>query len=366
MDPGIVCQTCGDPFPKKGFPYLCMKCGGIYDLAGPPNFSPPDPRRMGMWRYHRSFALPENLNGCSLGEGGTPLIWEPFGRSRIAVKQEHLNPTGSYKDRGTTILASHLMARKVHSVVEDSSGNAGASLAAYAARAGIHASIFIPESASGPKRKQIEAFGAKIFRIPGPRAEAARAVREAVAKGAIYASHAYQPFGLYGIATIAYEICEQIQTSPGTIITPVGHGGLLWGIIWGFRALLASGRVKTMPFFVGVQANACAPIVKAFKKGSGIFDPCREGNTLAEGVKVTNPSRGKAMLDYLLPDRGSFLGVSETDIQKGHQELAHRGFFVEPTSAIVWNALKSVYNKVPEPIVLILTGSGLKHQFIYP
>jgi threonine synthase len=148
-----------------------------------------------------------------------------------------LNPTGSFKDRGSAVLVSALKAAGVEEVVEDSSGNAGASLAAYAARAAIQARIYVPEYASGPKRLQISAFGAQVVQIPGPRSATAEAVQREAKEGIAYASHAYLPHGIAGIATIAFEIAEQLKGSPGTVITPVGHGTLLLGLHRGFHAM---------------------------------------------------------------------------------------------------------------------------------
>ncbi len=362
MSPKIVCQSCGAPYPEKGAPFVCMSCGGIFDYDDSPDFFSRSSNGMGMWQYRRSFEVLENSPMCTLGEGSTPLIWDTYKGQTIGFKQEHLNPTGSYKDRGTSVLVSHLLARGVTSVVEDSSGNAGASLAAYAARSGLKSRVFIPESASGPKTAQIAAFGSEVVKVIGARSEAAKAVRTAAEQGVVYASHAFMPFGLLGIATIAYEIYEQAKSLPGTIIAPVGHGGLLWGMIRGFEGLLKAGKIKSMPFFVGVQAEACAPLVNAYTSKSSDISACKESQTLAEGVKVTEPVRGSALLKYMKTERGLFMGIEEAEIATGYSELARRGLFVEPTSALVWNALELVYNRVPDPIILVLTGSGLKFQ----
>ncbi len=360
----FCCQICGSVYPKKGTPFLCGKCGGVFDLCDLPavDFQAKDQQLGGMWSYRNTFGLSKNDVAITLGEGSTPFVWETYQNRKIGIKQEFLNPTGSYKDRGTSLLVSHLLARGVSSVIEDSSGNAGASLAAYTARAGMHARVYVPASASGPKLKQISAHGADLVIVEGPRENAAKAVRLAANQGEVYASHAFMPFGLLGIATIAYELLEQMNMVPGTIIAPVGHGGLMWGIIRGFHALMQSGIIKTMPFMVGAQASACAPLVAAFEAGKTDAEEYEEKATLAEGVKVVRPVRGKALLEHMRSDRGMFIKVEEEEIMTGFQELALRGFFIEPTSALAWNALKTVYNKVPEPIVLILTGSGLKFQ----
>jgi threonine synthase len=316
----------------------------------------------GIWRYREMFGLPEQAPVVSLGEGQTPLVWEPDMGRKIAFKLEYLNPTGSYKDRGTALLVSTLLAWGADSAVEDSSGNAGASFAAYAARAGIAARVFVPDYASGPKRAQIAAYGAQVVRILGARSQAAEAVRRAAEQGAVYASHAYLPFGLPGYATTAYEVVEQLGEAPGTVITPVGHGSLLLAMGRGFEALRNAGVIAEVPAMVAVQARACAPIWAVFTAGAAGMSWTTEGETAAEGVRIAHPFRGDAVLAMVEATRGTILAVDEADILPGRESLAQRGYYVEPTSAIVWPALEQLLDQAREPIVVILTGSGFKYQ----
>jgi threonine synthase len=298
----------------------------------------------------------------TLGEGGTPLLWSQAFDRQVAFKLEYQNPTGSFKDRGSAVITSLLLAHQVSQAVEDSSGNAGASFAAYAARAGLKAKIFIPESASGPKRAQIEAYGAQVVPIPGPRSNAAEAVQQAAQQGLVYASHAYLPHGLLGYATIAYELIEQLGQPPGTVIAPVGQGNLILGIGRGFSALNEAGRVAHLPCLVGVQARACAPLWAVSKYGAVGLAWVTEGETLAEGVRLKHPVRGDLVLQVVEASHGLFVAVEEENILTGRDHLALLGLYVEPTSALVWDALSQVVGRVPEPIVAILTGSGYKFQ----
>jgi threonine synthase len=304
--------------------------------------------------------LPEEAPVISLGEGDTPLIWSPAFDGRVAFKLEFLNPTGSFKDRGTALLVSFLRSRSVTVAVEDSSGNAGASFAAYAAAAGIQARVFVPASASGPKRAPIEAYGAEIISVPGPRSKAAEAVQLAADQGAVYASHAYMPHDILGYTTIAYELFEQLGQAPGTVLAPTGQGTMLLGIGRGFEALHQAGVIDEMPSLVGVQAAACAPLWGMFTYGPAHLEHISEGETLAEGVRIQHPLRAEALIQLVQATQGRFVGVEEQNILSGRDELARRGLFVEPTSAIVWDGLTQVIGYVPEPIVTILTGSGLK------
>jgi threonine synthase len=361
----VHCVNCHLPLPEEGLPYRCPECGGIFDFVAQLGFDPHlvEPEQPGIWRYRHTFALPTGAPVVTLGEGDTPLVWgETFGH-RVAFKCEHLNPTGSFKDRGSSPIVSLLDSKGVSAVVEDSSGNAGSSLAAYSARAGLQARIFMPDTASGPKRNQIEAYGAEIVLVQGPRSNAAEAVQLAVDRGAVYASHAYLPHNMPGYATIAYELVEQLDSPPGTVVLPVGQGGLFLGLGRGFEALQKADRISQMPNLVGVQARACAPLWALFTYGPAGLSWVAEGQTVAEGIRVRHPLRGDALLQMVTDYQGSFLVVDEDEIQLGRQRLARRGLFVELTSAVVWGALDQIVGKVPEPIVIILTGSGLKNAY---
>lgn len=354
---GIDCLNCGRPYPEMGTPYRCPACGGIYDQSEPFAFAAAA-ALPGIWKYQASFGF--SADPVSLGEGNTPLLAAPaFGRE-IFLKCEFANPTGSFKDRGSALLSAFLRSRGAARAGEDSSGNAGASFAAYAARAGIQAQIFVPASASGPKRAQIEHYGAQVVVVPGARSEATRAAELAAEQGAVYASHAYLPFNLPGYATCAYEIVEQLGGAPGAVVVPAGQGGFLLGLGRGFEALLRAGRIGKMPRLIGVQASACAPLVALARMGIPGLGFVTEAPTLAEGVRVRTPLRAEAVLRMTESSGGKFIAVDEPLILPGRDALAHLGFYVEPTSALVWAALEEARSELPDPIVLVLTGSGYK------
>ncbi|HEY9153101.1 MAG TPA: pyridoxal-phosphate dependent enzyme [Anaerolineales bacterium] len=341
----VVCLNCGQPYPDSGAPYKCPNCGGLYDYVEP-----------FVYNLSRS-AL--RMDSVSLGEGNTPLISaKVFGRE-VYFKCEYLNPSGSFKDRGTAALVSFLRSRGIKEAIEDSSGNAGASFAAYAARAGIKARVYVPDSASGPKRAQIEAYGAELIPISGPRSRASEAVMQAAESGMVYASHAYLPFNLPGYATCAYEIYEQLGREPGAVILPAGQGGFLLGVARGFESLLRADRIQKMPMIVGVQASACAPLYALWKNGT--MDDIEESPTLAEGVRNRWPVRAEAVVEITRRSGGRFTAVDEASILPGRDALARLGFYVEPTSAIVWDALEKSVANLSDPVVVVLTGSGLKY-----
>ncbi|MEJ2137716.1 MAG: pyridoxal-phosphate dependent enzyme, partial [Desulfofustis sp.] len=332
----FACLDCGEP--HRGVSHFrCQSCGGIYGLRAGIHF---DPKRIettqpGIWRYRQTFGLPENAPVLHLGEGGTPLVAAEVDGFPIWLKLESSNPTGSYKDRLASVMVSLLAAEGVESAVEDSSGNAGAAFAAFCARAAIQARVFIPESAAGPKRAQIERFGAEVVAVPGPRQAAAEAVLAEADRGAVYASHAFLPHGLTGVATIAYELVDQLGCAPGVVITPVGHGGLLLGIVLGFQAMQAAGVIKGLPNFIGVQAAENAPLWAASK--SQQFQP---GNTIAGGIAVTDPVRAPELLKLHRMGVVNIGTVNEEEIRAGQRVLTHQGFDAELTSSVVVDAYR--------------------------
>ena len=360
----IACTNCGRAYPETGVPFRCPACGGLYDSSSPLGYDPAqvDLSQPGIWRYRHTFGFSPDLEPVSLDEGQTPLRWARAFRRKIAFKCEYMNPSGSFKDRGSALIAAFLKGRGAREAVEDSSGNAGASFAAYAPRAGMRARIFVPAAASGPKRRQIETYGAELVPIPGTRTDVAEAVKKEAEAGAAYASHAYLPFNLPGYATAAYEIYEQLGQMPGAVIVPAGQGGLLLGLARGFESLRIAYSLSIMPKMVGVQARVCAPLWAMFTAGSAGLGFVAENPTLAEGVRVRYPLRGDAVLAAMAASRGSMCVADEPEILPARKALARLGFDVEPTSAIVWSALEQMLENLPDPVVVVLTGAGYKYE----
>jgi threonine synthase len=357
------CTQCGAPYPSDGLPYRCEKCGGLFDIRSVPTLQPSDidPTKPGLWKYWKTFGLSHYPQDLFMGEGNTALVWDNIDGKKVGYKLEYQNATGSYKDRGSSVLTAHLLERNIQTVVEDSSGNAGASLAGYCARSGIHAKIYVPESASGPKRQQIERYGAELVPVPGPRSEAAKQVLQAIQSDIPYASHAYLPFGMAGIETIAYELWEQCDGKVGSVIVPVGHGSLLLGIMRGFNSLYLSGVLEELPMFFGVQAGNCAPVYLDFigkKRTSRLLS----NPTVAEGVRVSEPVRAAEIIKGIKKNNGKIIAVDEENILVSRNQLAKRGIYVEPTSAIVWSAFEVIKSEIPEPVIMIMSGSGYKYS----
>ncbi len=355
----LVCTHCRVSHPFDPSRVRC-DCGGVIEVEGGPTFDPArtDKGRYDLWRYLHAIPLPAGVEPVTLGEGWTPLLPARWKGVEVLLKCEFLNPTGSFKDRGTTVMVTGLAGAGVDQVVEDSSGNAGSSLAAYGARAGIRAAIYIPAYSSPAKKSQIAAYGATLVPIPGPRQRAAQAVLEA-AKKSVYASHVYHPLIQHGMKTVAFELYEQLGGRADlSIILPVGHGSLLLGLARGFAELAAAGCISRLPRLFGVQAAACAPLAAAWERGAAEPLPVEEKETIAEGVRIAVPVRGRAILAAVRESGGEIIALPDTEVEKARLDLAHQGFYVEPTSALAVAALDHLHPT--GQVVAVLTGSGFK------
>lgn len=362
----FVCTSCGEIFPLDTRDWRCA-CGGQFDLERWPAFEAGliDAAQPGLWRYWRLLPLEPGWKPVTLGEGNTPLLPLEWQGWDLYFKLESVSPTGSFKDRGASVLVTALRGLGIGRVVEDSSGNAGASLAAYAARAGISCEICVPDMAGGSKLAQMAAYGAEVIQIRGKREYAALAAWAAAAHGAFYASHVYSPFFLAGVETVAYELWEQLgHRAPGALILPVGNGTLLLGAYRGFQRLHQAGLIERLPQLHAVQAAACAPVYKAYRNGREAVEPVAPCQTAASGIAIGQPVRGGQILAAVRTTGGAVLSVAEDQIQQARNQLARQGFYVEDTSAVAIAALTELL-ETPEaagsgPLVVLLTGHGLK------
>jgi len=316
-----------------------------------------------VWRYHKALLVPRE-HAVTLGEGWTPLIdgvWEGL---PVRFKLEFLMPTGSFKDRGMTALVTYLKRCGIEHVLEDSSGNAGASLSAYAAAAGMRCRILVPETASYPKIAQIAACGADVVTIRGSRQDVADAAL-VMSREIFYASHNWQPFFVEGTKTLAYEIWEQLDfRAPDNVVVPLGYGSNVLGCERGFSELLRNGEIGRMPRIFGVQAANCAPYYTAYRSGGEALVPTAITSTIAEGIASSKPTRVAEVLRAVRSSGGSIVAVSEEEIVAALGTLARMGLYVEPTSAAAAAGLSQLIGAGAidpgETNVLVLTGSGLK------
>jgi threonine synthase len=322
-----------------------------------------DPSCHSVWRYAKALRV-ERAHAVSMGEGGTPLVPGEWHGAPVLYKLEFMMPTGSFKDRGMTVMISYLRSRGIDRVLEDSSGNAGASLAAYAAAAGMQCRILVPETASYPKIAQIAAAGADVVTIKGSRQDVAEAALRQSAE-IFYASHNWQPFFVEGIKTLAYELWEQLGfAAPDNIVVPLGYGSNVLGADIGFGELQRRGEIERRPRIFGVQAARCAPFVATFQAGAEGLVPTEIASTIAEGIATARPTRVAEVLRAVRDSGGSIVAVEEAEIVEALRDLAGRGLYVEPTSAVAAAGLSRLLLSgaiLPhERTVLVLTGSGLK------
>lgn len=297
-----------------------------------------------------------------MNEGLTPLEEIKFNGYRVLLKIDYLFPTGSYKDRGATVLISKMKEWGVHKVVEDSSGNAGSAIAAYCAKAGIECEVYVPNSTSSGKFIQIQTYGATLKKIQGSREKTAEKAMEAASK-VPYASHCWNPFFLHGTKTFAFEVWEQMGwRTPDTLVLPIGHGTLFLGAHLGFKELKEAGMIKRIPKMVGIQSASCAPLYQAFRKGWRETQTIAKRETVAEGIAIAKPVRGRQILEVIRETGGEVLTVMEKEIKETLKEMGRKGHFIEPTSAATIAGLKKYLRKKSrrETVVSTLTGMGLK------
>lgn len=360
----LRCRRCNQPVPWPPSNPRCPRsaCRGPLQPIHNIKFDATlvEPTQHGMWRYrHMLPPLPDEP--ITLGEGWTPLLNFRRKPYRILIKNDSVNPTDSYKDRGAAMLVNSLGDAKV--VIDDSSGNAGAALAAYAARANVHTRIYVPANARGAKLDQIARYGAEIIPVDGNRDEVARITEEASEDPKVfYASHVWHPGYVLAVQTIAWEIWEQLgRKAPDWVVMPAGNGAILRGVRWGFRALQKGKLIGKLPRLVAVQSANCAPLV-AFRSGDYRPNYFEADPTVADGVAVPNPPLIDAMAAAVKKSKGRVVAVPEDEILPARDELARHGFFVEPTSALSFAALPYFEKKIKpdQTVVIILTGHGLK------
>jgi threonine synthase len=314
-----------------------------------------------MWRYSEGLPVDERF-AVSFEEGFTPLLPVDIDGREVLVKQEQLFTTGSYKDRGASVLISKARELGIEEVVEDSSGNAGAAIAAYCAKAGIVCRVFVPEETSPGKLAQIAFYGAKLVKVPGGREAVASAALKA-AEDVYYASHSWNPFFFHGTKTIAFEIAEQLGwRAPDTVILPVGNGTLLLGAYIGFTELMKAGMIGAVPKLVGVQAAACAPLAEGFSAGGGEAARIFPEKTMAEGIAIAKPVRGGQILAAVRKTGGGFITVTDGETEAALILAGRRGYYIEPTSgAALAGVMEYLRTARPdEGIVTVFSGHGLK------
>jgi len=366
------CSRCDERLSADDLPGVCPKDAGTlwvrYDLArlrGNPPDKALEPHRAGMWRY--SGVLPE-AEPVTLGEGFTPLL-----RSRqhanAWIKDEGVNPTGSFKARGLSMAVTMARAYGRKRLAIPTAGNAGSALAAYAAAAGLEAHIFMPRDVPQANLLECRAYGANVTLVDGLISDCGRMVAErARAEGWHDVSTLKEPFRVEGKKTMGYEVAEQMGWRlPGAIIYPTGGGVGLLGMWKAFEEMQALGWIgQQRPRMIAVQAEGCAPIAKAWKEGKAKSDPWPNAHTLAAGLRVPKAYGDDLILKILRESQGTALAVSDAEIMDALGWWAREeGIFAAPEGAASLAAyrqlLASGFLKSSDSVVLFNTGSGLKY-----
>ncbi len=359
----FICSKCGKRVPASTRAAQC-ECGGLWDL----DFQAPafdrnkiDRSQWSMFRYRAFMALEdESWRDITLGEGMTPVVSLDPG---VLLKMDYYMPTLSYKDRGAAALIAHCKAIGVTDVVQDSSGNAGNSVAAYCGRAGIRCEIFVPEGTSPKKIDMIRAHGAVCTVVPGSRDHCADVCRAKVRQeGKYYANHVYNPFFYEGTKTYVYELYEQLGRIPSHLVIPVGNGTLFLGAVHALEELLAAGCIDRMPQIIAVQSERCDPLLRAAEQGLDQPADVKPTPTMAEGIAIGKPMRGEEILCYVRQYQVRFVHAPEDRILEARAYLASKGVYCEHTTAANYAAYLrycELYGR-PDECVITMCGAGLK------
>ena len=356
-----LCPDCGKKFSLAERIFRCS-CGSFLEVTRSGFFSKKDlkNREFTIWRYREAFGLPGSVKPVSLGEGRTPIIQKRVEEIDLLFKLDFLQPSGSFKDRGASVLLSLVRHLGIKQAVEDSSGNAGAAVSAYAAAAGIQCTVYVPAYTPDGKLTQMRLYGSEVVKVPGKRQDANQAVIEA-SKHSYYASHLWHPLFVMGLQSAAFEIWEQLEGRiPERIILPIGGGGFCEGLYLGFVAMKKAGFIREYPQLIGVQAEKCPPIHRAFQRGLPDFLEMEVEGTVAEGIAVQRPPRARAVLKALRESGGFTIGVQEEEIFSAEKVLFSLGLFVEPTSASALAGWFKMPLKERRRTLILLTGNGLK------
>jgi threonine synthase len=400
----LECINCSRKFPLSSGPFICPDCGEefvgpvrviigveevIYDFTGFPLSREELTARSdrSIWKFREFLPVRDPKNIVSLGEGGTPLLHtrnlsQYWGAKNIYVKNESSNPTGSFKDRETSVMISMAREFGVKAVTITSSGNAGGAVAAYANAACMDAYCFVPVSfsPSGKRSGYIAYNPTALIGMHGFYEEiSAIAIELGLRRGWYITNHGFNPYRMEGDKTIAYELCMDLGwRAPHNVIVPTGSGGNLAGEWKGFKELYELGWIDSLPKMTAIQVEAGAPLVKAFERGLDKAIPDLEaGESIADGVVSIYDDYAVQALQTIRESGGTAITVSDKEILKAERLLAKKeGIFVEPSSAVaVAGAQKLIEQGTIEPeelAVIITTATGLKNPdlmldgFTYP
>ncbi|ACS34579.1 threonine synthase [Thermococcus gammatolerans] len=351
----LKCSICGKTYDK---PLQRCGCGEPVEFElfeGEPYIG------KSVWERFWDFWPLEPALDFSLGEGDTPLVKSRLGDEfgiKLYLKNETVNPTWSFKDRGTFLAMSYALKAGYKTVGTVSTGNMAASVSAYATRFGLKAKILVSESAGDEKLKAVSVYGGEVIRVHG---DYGRLYFESLKLGerlGVYFMNSDNPLRIEGYKSIAFEIAEEI--SPDYILIPTSSGGLFRGVAKGFIELYKSGLIEGLPKLIAVQAEGCSPICMAFREGREKVERFENPRTIAKAIANPYPPSGNALLKLLREFGWGCVSVSDDEIRKAQERLAREGLFVQPASATGIAALEKLNLPEGAKVVSVLTGSGLK------
>jgi len=374
------CINCKTTYGIDEIVYFCKKCGDVLEIKS--DFKELSEvlresdwmsKPLSVWRYRNLMPIHEATKIVTLGEGGTGLhrsdhLAKELGLNNLYVKNEGENPTGSFKDRGMTVGVSKAVELGARHVICASTGNTSASLAAYAARAGIKCTVLIPSGkiAYG-KLSQAMIHGAKVLQVKGNFDQALEFVLKIAEKHRdIYLLNSINPFRIEGQKSLGYEICEQLKNeAPDRIVIPVGNAGNISAVWKGLTEFYELGFIKKLPKMTGIQAEGSAPIAQAIKTNSKKIVPVEHPETIATAIRIGAPVSWKKAVNAIYESKGTAETVTDNEILDAQKILARiEGIFVEPASAASIAGLRKLVKKgvisKNERVVCITTGHGLK------
>ncbi len=375
-----VCISCGAKYDLTDVIYTCRRCGDIlevkydYDLVGA-SLKKSNWRTvpLSLWRYRDLMPIQVSSKIVSLNEGGTGLhqckrLASKLGLEQVYAKNEGENPTGSFKDRGMTVGVTKALELNMKTVICASTGNTSASLAAYAAKAGLYCIVLIPSGkiALG-KLAQAMVYGAKVVQVRGNFDQALNLVLELSEKNRdAYLLNSINPYRLEGQKSLAYEVCDQLNGEPpDRVIVPIGNAGNISAIWKGFVEFHILGLIDRLPKMTGIQAEGAAPIAEAIKNNKDTIIPKAKPETVATAIRIGAPVSWKKALRAIRDSKGTAETVTDEEILEGQKILARtEGLFVEPASAASVAGLKKLLEmeriEKDEVVVCVTTGHGLK------
>lgn len=370
----LVCVHCGAAYPQDQIIYTCSRCGHLlsveYDLDDiEVSRGEWNRRRLSVWRYRE--ILPLRGEPVTLQEGGTPLyhlkkIGKDLGLPELYAKHEGMNPTGSFKDRGMTVGVSMALELGMKSVACASTGNTSASLAAYAAKAGVPCVVLLPAGkvALG-KVAQALMHGARVISIRGNFDRALEMVHELCVSHGLYLLNSVNPYRLEGQKTIGFEVIDQVGGVPDRMVLPVGNAGNISAVYKGLKELEALGFIDRLPMMTGIQAAGSQPVVRAIEQNLNVLIPESNPETVATAIRIGAPVNAEKALVAIRATGGTAAAVTDEEILAMQKDLARKeGIGVEPASAASVAGVRRLVEQGlidrDERIVCVVTGHLLK------